>query len=208
VTYTQNALVKDTFKTSHGCDSMIRDINIRIVHFDLQASINLDNPYEGQEVTISTHSADGQPYSIYSWTPASAFADQQSLSQSFKATTGMTVVISGTSEEGCTDTAKVSFTVRPYRPEVMMPNAFTPNGDGINDVFMPVLAIDDGYQLTDFRIVNRWGQLLFSTAHVNIGWDGTFKGQLQSQDVYCYLVTIVFLDGSTKTFKGDVTLLR
>jgi len=208
VTYTQDALVKDTFKTSHGCDSMIRDINIRIVHFDLQASINLDNPYEGQEVTISTHSADGQSYSVYSWTPASAFADQQSLSQSFKAATGMTVVISGTSEEGCTDTAKVSFAVRPYRPEVMMPNAFTPNGDGVNDVFMPVLAVDDGYQLTDFRIVNRWGQLLFSTAHVNIGWDGTFKGQLQSQDVYCYLVTIVFLDGTTKTFKGDVTLLR
>lgn len=208
VTYTQSALVKDTFKTIYGCDSLIRDINIRIVYFALQAEVQPESPYEGQEVVITTHSTDGQPYNVYSWTPASEFADQQAQSQHFNAKNSLQVVITAANADGCTDTAMVRFTVRPFRSDVIMPNAFTPNGDGINDVFMPVLAVDGGYQLTDFRIVNRWGQLLFSTAHVNTGWDGTFKGQLQSQDVYCYMITILFLDGTQKTFKGDVTLLR
>ncbi len=206
VTYTESVTIKDTLYTIHGCDSVINNINIQIVNFELQATVTPEDPYEGEEVHIQT--SGNMPYAVISWTPFSFFSDQTALSQTFTATTGQHVIITGVGPGGCRDTAVVDFKVRPYQPEIMIPNAFTPNGDGQNDVFMPVLSIDRGYQLTDFRIFNRWGQLLFSTSHVNIGWDGTFKGALQSQDVYFYAVTIVLMDGTKKFYKGDVTLLR
>ncbi|RQO30968.1 hypothetical protein DBR32_09675 [Taibaiella sp. KBW10] len=208
ITYTESVSFKDTIRTVHGCDSIINNVNIEIVKFDLQASINPEDPYEGEEVRIQTNSADGQAYNVISWTPTSYFNDQTSLFQQFQANTGQHVVVTGVGRRGCKDTAVIDFKVRPYTPSVILPNAFTPNGDGKNDVFVPVLGVDRGYQLTDFRIFNRWGQLLFSTTHINVGWDGTFNGQLQSQDVYFYTVTIIFRDGSKKFFKGDVTLLR
>ncbi|RQO30969.1 mucin 2, oligomeric mucus/gel-forming [Taibaiella sp. KBW10] len=207
-TYTTNTTFRDTIKTVNGCDSIEHTVNIHIINFDLRADIDPESPYAGEEVKIETRNTSGLPYNIISWSPATYFSNQTALSQRFQATTGQKVIITGVEEHGCTDTALINFEVRPYRTDAVMPNAFTPNGDGRNDVFVPVLAIDRAYQLTDFRVFNRWGQLLFSTTHLNVGWDGTYKGELQSQDVYFYTVKIIFLDGTTKFFKGDITLLR
>ena len=92
-------------------------------------------------------------------------------------------------------------------PLVDVPNAFTPNGDGINDVVRL-----RGYGITkmNFRIYNRWGVLVFQStdAKQNVGWNGVYKGTVQPQDVYTYVADVTFYDGTTYQKKGDITLLR
>jgi gliding motility-associated-like protein len=208
VRYEEDTELHESLQTVNGCDSLDRTVRIHIARLQLDITILPETPYEGQQLTISTAAGAGQDYQTISWAPSGKFPDQSRKVQQYTAVDKEIIEVIAEGAEGCRDTSRVEIHTRPYRKDVIIPNAFTPNGDGVNDVFIPVLAVDDAYQLTDFRVFNRWGQLLFSTAHVNVGWDGTFKGQLQSQDVYYYTVKIVFIDGSTKFFKGDMTLLR
>jgi gliding motility-associated-like protein len=86
-----------------------------------------------------------------------------------------------------------------------VPNAFSPNGDGIND---RLLVKGYGIAKMNFSVYNRWGQLVYHSADQSQGWDGKLKGMLQPMDTYAYVVEVVFSDGSKATKKGDVTLLR
>ncbi len=107
-------------------------------------------------------------------------------------------------ENGCTDTACNTVTAI-ITPLLDVPNAFSPNGDGTNDViYVQGFAIN---KMT-WRIFNRWGQLVFTSSSVNNGWDGRFKGALQPQDVYGYTLSVEFTDGTKVNKKGDITLLR
>ena len=90
-------------------------------------------------------------------------------------------------------------------PRFDIPNAFSPNGDGINDVFR---IQGFGIAHMDMRIFNRWGQLIFESKDVNEGWDGRYKGVLQPVDVYAYAISVAFTDGTTTTRTGSITLLR
>ena len=88
-----------------------------------------------------------------------------------------------------------------------MPNAFSPNGDGINDIY----KAKDGYQsLVEFHayIFNRWGQKLFEWTDPSQGWDGTYNGKDVKQGVYFVLVKAKGADGRTFTIRRDVNLLR
>ena len=88
-----------------------------------------------------------------------------------------------------------------------MPNAFSPNGDGINDIY----KAKDGYQsLTEFHayIFNRWGQKLYEWTNPADGWDGKYKGKDVAQGVYFVLVEAKGADGKTYKIKRDVNLLR
>lgn len=87
-----------------------------------------------------------------------------------------------------------------------VPTAFTPNGDGENDVlYVRGWAIK---QLHQFDIYNRWGQLIYSSQDVEKGWDGTFNGQAQPSDSYVYIVEVENLLGETSKMKGYVSLMR
>ena len=88
-----------------------------------------------------------------------------------------------------------------------MPNAFSPNGDGIDDIY----KAKDGYQsLTEFHayIFNRWGQKLYEWTNPADGWDGKYKGKDVAQGVYFVLVEAKGADGKTYKIKRDVNLLR
>ena len=86
-----------------------------------------------------------------------------------------------------------------------MPNAFTPNGDGINDI---VRVEGKGFIEFQFMIFNRWGEKVFESRDQNIGWDGIYKGQLQEMEAYAYTVKVRFLDNTRKTLTGNITLLK
>jgi gliding motility-associated-like protein len=86
-----------------------------------------------------------------------------------------------------------------------VPNAFTPNGDGIND---KVFVRGFGIAKMSWKIYNRWGQVVFSTTNRNEGWDGRYKGVIQPQEVYTYTLDLEFSDGQKLTRTGDITLLR
>lgn len=86
-----------------------------------------------------------------------------------------------------------------------IPNTFTPNNDDNNDVFE---IYGKGIKRIHLQIFNRWGELIFETRDPSEGWDGTYKGQKVSPDVYLYYARIHFEDGSTRERKGSITLLR
>ncbi|NBO56719.1 MAG: PKD domain-containing protein, partial [Actinobacteria bacterium] len=90
-------------------------------------------------------------------------------------------------------------------PALDVPNAFTPLSKDANAVLYV-----RGYGVTTlkFMIWNRWGQKVFETNDINLGWDGTFKGVMQPMDVYVYTLSATFFDGVEVSKKGDITLIR
>ncbi|HMU73305.1 MAG TPA: gliding motility-associated C-terminal domain-containing protein, partial [Ferruginibacter sp.] len=89
---------------------------------------------------------------------------------------------------------------------VGIPNAFTPNGDGKNDLFRPVL----NREITEYRlqVFNRNGQLLFQSRKPGEGWDGRFLSQYAEPGSYVYVLRFRDLSGKHFTYKGNISLLR
>ncbi|HEY0749964.1 MAG TPA: PKD domain-containing protein [Chitinophagaceae bacterium] len=106
----------------------------------------------------------------------------------------------------CVDSAYVTVKVFKTNPKIFVPTAFTPNGDGRNDVIRPIAVGID--KIEYFRIFNRWGQLVFSTTQNGHGWDGKIKGKEQGTNVYVWIVRGVDFTGKVVTEKGTVTLIR
>jgi gliding motility-associated-like protein len=107
---------------------------------------------------------------------------------------------------GCRDTANIKIIVDPGTDE-FVPSAFTPNGDGLNDIFRVNLKFQ---KLVDFRVYNRWGQMVFenTSADAKKGWDGTVNGVPQDMGVYHYSIMVQKPSGEKKLYNGDVTLIR
>lgn len=116
-----------------------------------------------------------------------------------------TVSISFTKDYWHNDATPLKITIPESKLEV--PNAFSPNGDGINDIF----KVKDGYQsLTEFHayIFNRWGQKLYEWSDPALGWDGKYNGKDVKQGVYFVLIKAKGADGINYNIKRDVNLLR
>lgn len=99
-------------------------------------------------------------------------------------------------------------------PNYYIPNTFTPNGDGHNDVF-EIFTTDAIVAIKSLQIFDRWGEPVAeislqkgSEPNSWLGWDGTFRNKEAASDVYVYRITLQFADGTTETVTGDVTLLR
>ncbi len=106
---------------------------------------------------------------------------------------------------GCYNTTSVTVHVRP--PDLMMPNAFSPNGDGLNDQFGPVNVTNQAVK--EFSIFNRYGQRVFYTLHPETGWDGNYRQQACDAGVYYYIIRYS-VPGSDEEYnlKGEVMLVR
>jgi len=95
--------------------------------------------------------------------------------------------------------------------QVFIPNAFTPDDDGKNDILMVRAS---GIQLVKkFIIFNRWGEIVFERSNVppnnpQYGWNGTIKGVKASSDVYVYIAEVICENGTSYSYKGNVTLLK
>lgn len=108
--------------------------------------------------------------------------------------------------DGCYGTDDIKVKIYQTAADIFMPNAFSPNGDGKNDLIRPVCVGIS--QLNFFRIYNRWGQLIFSTSEINKGWDGTLGGAPQSSGTFVYMVQGVDYTGKVITKRGTVVLIR
>jgi gliding motility-associated-like protein len=107
------------------------------------------------------------------------------------------------SDQDCRDTVQGQVYIRTnYR--VYIPNVFSPNGDGKNDLFRPAMR---GFAESDLNIYNRWGERLFQSRD-NTGWDGTYRGQPVPDGVYMYTLSVLNLFGERQFFNGTVTLVR
>jgi gliding motility-associated-like protein len=88
---------------------------------------------------------------------------------------------------------------------VFVPNAFTPNSDGVNDI---LYAYGNTIATMQLRIFNQWGQLVFESKERTRGWDGTMSGEKQPVGVYTYELKVALQDGSQVIKRGTITLIR
>lgn len=123
------------------------------------------------------------------------------------------VVLIATNQYNCSDTTNARIVVK---SDIKFPNAFTPNtsgsngggytpGDFSNDVFFPFTSGVTEYNL---KIFNRYGELIFQSNDLKVGWDGYFNGKLCQQDAYVWKANVKFFDGTVFAQTGSVTLLR
>ncbi len=90
-----------------------------------------------------------------------------------------------------------------------IPNAFTPNGDGVNDYFFPRQLLSKHLTSFKMQVFNQWGQLVFRTTQMNgRGWDGKFNNREQPSGVYLYTIEVLINEGSPEEYHGNVTLIR
>jgi gliding motility-associated-like protein len=95
--------------------------------------------------------------------------------------------------------------VAEVNPLFDIPNAFSPNGDGVNE---RIYVRGFGVAKMTWKIYNRWGVLVYLGTNLNEGWDGKYNGKIQPQEVYNYTLEIEFSDKAKAFKKGDITLLR
>lgn len=107
---------------------------------------------------------------------------------------------------GCADSAFINIKVFSTKPTVFVPTAFTPNGDGKNDLLRPIAV--GIKQIDRFTIYNRWGLQVFSTTINGQGWDGRINGQLQQTGSYIWMVKAVDFTGKEIMLKGSAALIR
>lgn len=106
--------------------------------------------------------------------------------------------------QGCTDTMCKTLSADLIKT-ADVPTAFSPNGDGNNDV---LYVRGTGIRNIDFRVFNRWGQLVFETNDHRRGWDGMFNGKPVDIDAFAYVLKVIFLDGAEQQQQGNITILR
>ncbi|MEO6831457.1 MAG: PKD domain-containing protein [Chitinophagaceae bacterium] len=107
---------------------------------------------------------------------------------------------------GCTGTDSLVVNKDCY---VDIPNSFTPNGDGINDYFLPRQLLGRSINSFTMTVFNRWGQIVFQSSTTNgRGWDGKFNNEDQPTGVYVYVIDVSFDNNVSEHYTGNVTLLR
>ena len=143
----------------------------------------------------------------YSWNPSNVLSCSNCASTVAQPQQSTLFTINVTDVNGCKASDTVSVEVSNATTDVFIPNAFTPNGDGVNDEFK-IFGDLAGVHFIDLAIFDKWGEKVFESNNPNFEWDGTYRGQAAPLGVYVYTATIVFDNGKSKDYKGSVTLLR
>ena len=113
--------------------------------------------------------------------------------------------LTGTDINGCRESDTTIIVVLSDQL-IIAPTAFSPNGDGLNDLYLP--TITGALILKDFSIFNRWGEKIFSTDNASLGWNGSFNGSKQEIGTYIYIIHAENYLGESIIEKGNLTLIR
>lgn len=143
----------------------------------------------------------------YHWEPASLFSDPNVAAPYIPILNNATqFVVRGYTPEGCEDFDSVWVRILESDPDLFVPNAFSPNGDGRNDVFKPIGFGADYVEL--FVVYNRWGQQVFYSNKYGEGWNGTMNGKDQPVGTYVWILKGRDYTGRKIEKRGTVLLLR
>lgn len=146
------------------------------------------------------------PYEVNAWLPQQYFTTQTAISQTISVKdTARNFSVVAVSEQGCLDTASIQVNFEVNTNDMFIPNAFTPNRDGKNDIFK---VYGSSVKEVVIQIFTQWGQLIYETRDNNSGWDGTYKGSPQPVGVYMYSIKIRLDNEDSFIRKGSVHLLR
>jgi gliding motility-associated-like protein len=167
-------------------------------------------PYAGRDTTVlmgQTVRLHGSNAVSFVWVPAAQLSDAAiSEPYSYLPNPGLyTFVLQGTNDSGCVAKDSVVVWVLAHS-QFILPNAFTPNGDGLNDFFKPNPIMEA--VVANFKIYNRVGNLVYDGYGNDPGWDGTYKGIKQGPGVFFWQLSYFDNNGTLQLTKGDVTLIR
>ncbi|MGQ9846455.1 MAG: PKD domain-containing protein [Bacteroidales bacterium] len=198
-TTTYTATIYDT----HGCSNS-QSVTVYVQQQPLLNNSSDTTIIIGEQVNLWANS--DQSSVSYQWSPATGLSCTNCpnpIAQPLQNTT-YTVLITDTMN--CFQvTGSVHIEVK-EEYTIDVPSAFTPNGDGNNDIiYVRGWGIK---QLQEFKIFNRWGQCVFETDDLHQGWDGTFKGIKQDMDTYAYTVKALTYGNKTMTKNGLINLIR
>jgi gliding motility-associated-like protein len=142
----------------------------------------------------------------YSWTPTTWLNNPNINNPIALPRNDIEYVVRVSNNAGCFALDSIRVRVFTIKPDLLVPNSFTPNGDGNNDIFKPIAI---GMKSVDiFRVYNRWGQMIYSGTGNGSGWDGTFGGAKQEMATYVwYAEGVDYLNNKIKR-KGSVVLIR
>ncbi len=155
---------------------------------------------EGGQLTLNAKASISKGSVTYKWTPSTSLSSDTTLNPVANPLNNITYTITATSDSGCVATANVSVTVL---KAPIIPNTFTPNGDGINDVWN--IKYLDQYPDATVTIMNRYGTPVYFSHNYPIPWDGTYKSSALPAGVYYYIIN----PGSGRqVFSGSVTIIR
>ncbi len=201
--------VTETVSNSFGCSTVLVQKDLITVYPVPVADFTVDPALQSAvELTdaIFYFSNQSTGAASFSWEFGDAsFSTDASPIHTYKSPGSYIVTLTAISAGGCSDTVSKSFLEVIPATTGFIPNAFTPNGDGINDLFIPA---NTNLLSLDMKIFNRWGKPVFTSEGSPVGWDGTSHGVPAEAGVYAFLMTLQFTNGNIEVHKGNLTLIR
>lgn len=206
--YNTSGTYVDSLLSQGGCDSIVT-LTLTVLP-DIAATASPESATLLYNDSISVTIFTSNPGSIisYNWSPASGISCANCQSATVVAFEDIRYTVMVIDSFGCIDTVEIPIIVK--GGVIYVPNAFTPNGDGNNDIFK---VYGNGFKTFRFLIFNRWGEKIFESFDPNHGWDGTYMGKEMNPGVYVYYIDIEFASGKIPPEyyiykKGSVTLIR
>ncbi|MGZ4053909.1 MAG: DUF7948 domain-containing protein [Bacteroidia bacterium] len=173
--------------------------------FPLSATANKDSLFPGESTVI--HAITDTTLTIV-WSPATGVSNPNSFNPTVTPDVTTTYTVTITNASGCTTSATITIYVKSMKcnlDDVFVPNTFTPNGDGQNDIlYVRSNSLVELY----FAVYNRWGQLVFETRDINKGWDGVYKEMKCDPAVFAWYLTAKCYNGGEIKKQGNTTLIR
>ena len=184
--------------------------SVAYIPFSIRFNPTQIDVYRGDPTNLQPINSGDKATTIV-WTPSKGLSCSNCLTPVLTTNTNTLLKIVGTTALFCKDSATLQVNAY-HKSHIALPNAFSPNGDGLNDVFY-VIAGKDVKQVKQFQVFNRWGQKMFErtngkTNDTSFGWNGYYNGQLVAQGTYVYQIVIELLTGELEIHKGNISVIR
>ncbi len=186
---------KDGCRIATARQNILVEKPIRGINYPVQYAV-IDLPLDMQARQFGA---------VYLWRPAAHLNSPASSTPVFTGSSNQLYTIEIKTKAGCITVDTQQVKTVPF-VEIYVPNAFTPNRDGLNDLLHPILM--GIKELRYFRIFNRWGQLLFESKDELTGWDGNYKGIAQSSQALVWMAEGIGVDNRVYKRKGTSTIIR
>lgn len=191
------------FTSAAGCDST-HCITVSLVDPPMTEDVTAGPYVEGQQITLDQLGG----YTGYQWSPPTGLSCTDCEAPTFTPDSSQTFLVVVTDGNGCP--GQLEYRILVYPPcgaeNLNIPNAFSPNGDGVNDVFR-IVPFEGFEVLKSMEVFNRWGRKIYAGAGNSAQWDGMINGQPAPSDVYIWMAEIQ-CDNKIEPIKGEITLLR
>jgi gliding motility-associated-like protein len=194
-------------KDANGCNSLRKDT----VKVNVTPAVKLFAGNDSvvvamnQPVQLNATQIGAQTVTQYTWTPSYGLSDPNIQNPIATLDREFTYIVTGRTPANCEGSDTIYIKV--YKgPEIYVPSAFTPNGDGNNDILRAIAVGMKEYRY--FKVFNRYGQEIFSTSNFNRGWDGRIKGVMQNTGTYVWIAETVDYRGNKIQRKGTTMIVH